>query len=89
MCVGVEREATFSTLTVNGSATGVTLVTTSTFADSRAELYYLKAPPTGAFNVVYTISSAARKMTLGVVSFSGVDQTTPLGTAATAGKGRA
>ena len=49
----------------------------------RSELWYLVAPATGANNIVIT-ASASTRFTGGGISFNGADQTTPLGTAATA-----
>ena len=49
----------------------------------RSELWYLKAPTAGTANIVVTLPSV-KMFVAGGTSFFGVDQTTPLGTAATA-----
>jgi hypothetical protein len=68
-----------------GSATGVTYNGTSlTFAGAstngtvRSELWYLVAPPSGAHNVVVTAPNA-NAVTATSMSFTGVNQATPLG----------
>jgi hypothetical protein len=47
---------------------------------ARAELWYLTNPPTGANDVVVTFSANAISRA-GAISFTGVNQATPLGTA--------
>lgn len=49
----------------------------------RASLWYLVNPASGANNVIVTLASA-QEWTAAAVSFTGVNQTTPLGTAASA-----
>jgi prepilin-type N-terminal cleavage/methylation domain-containing protein len=49
--------------------------------DARAEIWRLVAPSTGTGNVVVTFDDALeREAVVGVVTFTGVDQSTPLGT---------
>lgn len=70
-----------SGVTYNGVAmTKVSSVTNST---AHAALYQLVAPATGANNVVVSFSSTMDDVVVGAVSFTNVDQTTPLGTAVT------
>ena len=47
---------------------------------ARVEIWYLKMPDTGTHNVVVTFATAPDDATVGVMTFTGVDQTTPLGT---------
>lgn len=50
---------------------------------SRVTVYYMTAPPSGTFNVNVTLNStlcAGCGFNVGVATFTGVDQTTPLGT---------
>lgn len=56
----------------------------------RAELWYLVAPATGANNVIVTWSAAVASASYCATSYTGVNQTTPLGTSAkTSGTGTA
>jgi hypothetical protein len=49
--------------------------------DGRMEIWRLIAPPTGTYNVVITFSAPLRRAAVaGVMTFTGVHQTTPLGT---------
>jgi len=71
--------------TACGSATGVTyngtaltLAGASTNGTVRSEIWYLVAPPSGAHNVVVTAPNA-NAVTATSMSFTGVNQTTPLG----------
>ncbi|MEZ4959932.1 MAG: DNRLRE domain-containing protein, partial [Saprospiraceae bacterium] len=50
---------------------------------SRIEIWYLKAPPVGTYNVVVS-NSASENGVIGVMSFSGVNQTSPFRTLVTA-----
>ena len=53
--------------------------------DARVEIWRLIAPSTGTGNVVVTFSAdLSREAVVGVVTFTGVDQDTPLGTFASA-----
>ncbi len=47
--------------------------------EARAEIWYLLAPPSGTFNVVVNLSGEA-DVVIGAATFTGVHQTTPLGT---------
>jgi hypothetical protein len=75
----------------NGSVTSVTyngigltkLGNLSNSSQSRIEIWFLKAPPAGTHNVVVTNSQNDNGV-IGVMSFSGVDQTTPFGIITTA-----
>lgn len=73
---------TVSTVTFNGQS--LTRVASATDAGNiRAELWRLVAPPITTANVVVSLSANERPI-CGATSWTGVDQTTPLGTAATA-----
>lgn len=50
----------------------------------RSEMWYITAPATGANNIAITFSASVRAIA-GGMSYTGVRQTTPLGTAASAG----
>lgn len=52
-------------------------------ANIRSTIYYLVAPSVGANNIVVSISGPPCAMNVIGASFTGVDQSTPLGTAAT------
>jgi hypothetical protein len=53
--------------------------------DARVEIWSLVPPPTGTYDVVITFSAQlTRSATAGVMTFTGVHQTTPLGTFASA-----
>lgn len=73
-------------VTYGGSSAGVTLVRSET-QDAvnnrrKAHLYRLIAPPTGAQTAQFNLASPTFDVALSVVSYTGVDQTDPLGTAA-------
>jgi hypothetical protein len=73
-----------SSVTYNGTA--MTLVSSSQIdngANRFLALYYLIAPSTGTNNVVITLSGTDDLFFGGSVSFTGADQTSPLGTAVT------
>ena len=53
-------------------------------AEIRTEIWYLLAPNTGTNTITVTLPAGARSITGGGVSYTGVDQTTPFGTAASA-----
>ena len=63
------------------------VVSISMSDDARAEIWYLKAPETGTYDVVITLDGDETDPTqyshAGVISFTGVDQTTPLGDTST------
>ena len=61
--------------------TSVTVVNNS--SDANSHMWQLIAPNTGANNVVISASETMSELVGGAVTFTGVDQTTPLGTAAT------
>jgi hypothetical protein len=46
------------------------------------ELWYLKSPSSGAHSVVVTLTASCAAVTADAVSFSGVDQTSPIDTSA-------
>ena len=71
-----------STITYGGQSL-TRLSFTHTAAYSRAELWSLVNPPTGANNVVVTFSASVTYV-VGISSYYNVHQTTPWGTAATA-----
>jgi uncharacterized repeat protein (TIGR01451 family) len=52
-------------------------------AEDRAEIWYLMNPPSGTANVVVTMTGASNpeSIVVGATTFTGVHQTTPLGTA--------
>src|SRR5450432_133148 len=66
-----------TSVTYNGVP--MTLYGASTNGTVRSELWYLKAPPAGAHNVVVT-AALPTALTATSMSFTGVNQTTPLGT---------
>jgi hypothetical protein len=95
MIVGVSidnrEQETVASVTYNGLS--LSLVGTRTNSnDARVELWRLIAPPTGTHNVVVTFTEGNepspaglnRAAVIGVITFTGVDQTTPLGTMASA-----
>ena len=73
-----------SSVTYNGTA--LTLVGTATWSnDARAEIWQLVAPDTGTHDVVITFSeNMSAGAVAGVMTFTEVNQTTPLGTFASA-----
>ncbi|HEX9895911.1 MAG TPA: hypothetical protein VGA78_18410, partial [Gemmatimonadales bacterium] len=88
MLVGIsfvnDRAETVTSVNYNGVA--LTSVGTATSVDdARVEIWRLIAPPTGTYNVIITFSAPLRRAaTVGVMTFTGVHQTTPLGTFASA-----
>lgn len=68
---------TVSSITYNG--TPMTFVASRQHASGkpRVEVYQLVAPPTGTHDVVVTLSGID-KVTIGAISYTGVDQTTPI-----------
>lgn len=80
---------TATSLTVGGSSTGVTLLhedANGVNTDDRKHhvVYRVVAPASGAQSVVFTASGSFSDGAIEVVSLTGVDQTTPTGTVATA-----
>ena len=65
--------------TVKWNNTDLTLFDVIQNGQARVELWYMVAPETGNFNVDVTFSSAPDGATVGVTTFNGVDQSTPLG----------
>ena len=75
-----EAGQTISSITVNGSATGITLLhhqsgLSGTFSDQYD--YYLVAPPTGSVTVAVNVSASSYNY-CGAVSYTGVNQSTPI-----------
>ena len=68
-----------TTLTYNGVS--LTLVGTQSTSDNkgRIEIWQLIAPATGTHDVVGNLSGAPDGATVGVMTFTGVNQSTPLG----------
>ena len=66
-----------SAMTYNGAS--LSLVGTRTSGDARTEIWSLVAPAVGTSNVSITVSGTSDGVTAGVMTFTGVDQTTPLG----------
>jgi len=93
MLVGVsinpDGGVTSSSVTYNGTAlqfVGAQQNLISGADDARIEIWSLVAPDTGTHNVVITFSAAlVQEAVAGVMTFNGVDQTTPLGTFASVG----
>ena len=73
-----------STITYNGAP--LTLVGSQATSDNkgRIEIWRLIAPATGTHDVVGTLSGAPDGATVGVITFTGVNQSTPLGSFASA-----
>jgi|GEM_PF-2380773 len=69
---------------VTYNSVAMTSVATSTNGGLTVNLFYLVAPTGGANTVSVTLSGTANAVICGASSYTGVDQTTPLGTAATA-----
>lgn len=73
-----ESGDTITTPTVGGSSTGVTLVDSQVFAFGTSyhlKIFRLLNPPSGAQTVAFGSGSA--NLSIGVVTYSGVNQTTP------------
>ena len=75
-------------VTYNGTAlTSVTQIASS--SRLRTQIFSLLAPPSGTANVVITLTNAnSNPVTASVSTFSGVNQTTPLGTPVTKAPGK-
>lgn len=72
------------TLLVDG-ATATFVAAANDASGSRSELWYFLAPAAGSRAIAVTLAAAAtRRFVVGAVSYSGVDQVTPVGTAVTA-----
>ncbi len=89
MLVQVEtnQQRTFTAVTYNGLAlTQIAAKNSPQVVDpvgAHVELWYLLNPPSGSYDIVATMSSAGTG-SIGAATFYNVDQTTPLGTFATA-----
>jgi hypothetical protein len=81
VCVDAS-ETTPSSVTYNSVA--MTQVGSTVTNTNSISMWRLVAPATGANNVVVTFASAVDHMDMGIADFYGVDQTTPLGTSASA-----
>lgn len=97
-CTGSERLLVAAVAVSNGTDTGIT--TTATYngvsmtsvglihsnngTAGYIQMFRLIAPATGANTVLVTASTSVSDLSAGSVSFTGVDQTTPLGTPVTA-----
>ncbi len=83
---GSDQGDTVSSVTYNGTAlTLVGALDNSDNAASRVEIWSLVAPDTGTNNLDVTFSGTNHKgATIGVMTFNGVGQTTPLGSFASA-----
>ena len=85
LLVGIARKASNATVTsVTYAGVAMTAIPSGSF-DGNPDLftYYLVNPTTGVNNIVVTCS-AATETAIGAVTYSGVDQSTPLDTAAVA-----
>jgi Tol biopolymer transport system component len=79
---GEDKGDTVSSVTYNGTAlTFVGAQDTSDTTKARVEIWSLVAPDTGTHNVVVSFSDTNHEgATIGVMTFTGADQLTPLGT---------
>ena len=81
MLVGVSMNLggsqTVNSVTYNGDS--LSLVGVEEAGDARIEIWALLAPDVGTFNVDIAFSSPTDGNTAGVMTFTGVDQSTPLG----------
>lgn len=75
---GAPRQA--SSITYGGQALTLGRREKNAVGDDTAEMWYLNNPPSGANNVVVTMNGTTQGWKIGAISFSGVNQTTPLGT---------
>ena len=73
---------TVSSITYNSVA--ATLVATADQGNRYTELWRLAAPATGSNTLAATFSASMNNVGVRAISFTGVDQTTPLGSAVTA-----
>src|SRR5262245_53884091 len=81
--VSIDGSTTVSSVTYNGVSLTQLGVADDGTANTRSEVWRLVAPATGAHNVVVTLAAAA-KFHCAASSYTGVHQTTPTGTVATA-----
>jgi hypothetical protein len=91
LIVGVEQTASgrygisaVTGITYNGVALTKIDSQTSGSGKCRSELWYLVAPATGAHSIVVSLADVTDAIVGGATSWTGVDQSTPLGTAAKA-----
>lgn len=75
---------TYTSLTYNGVSMGTPLVNQTSTANLRQVVSGLVAPASGANTLAITWSGAGDELALGGCSFTGVDQSTPIGTPGTA-----
>src|SRR5436190_1528347 len=80
VALGKQGDAGMSlSVTYNGVAmTSAGLVHSNNDDSGYVQLFYLKAPATGTHPVVVTLSGGTASLEAGSLSFSGVDQTTPV-----------
>lgn len=69
--------ATVSSVTYNSIALTSTTAANSPYSNHKTQIWYLVAPSTGANNLVVTLS-ASSALNTAVVTYTGVDQTTPV-----------
>jgi Concanavalin A-like lectin/glucanases superfamily len=86
VCSGGTPTACGSPTSVTYNGVAMTLAGSATNGTVRSEIWYLKAPASGAHNVVVTAPDAT-DVTATSMSFTGVDQTANLGTAFVSGIG--
>ena len=67
-----------NSITYNGDA--LSHVGTTVSGDARTEIWSLVAPDVGTYSVIIDINGTSDGNTAGVMTFTGVDQATPLGT---------
>lgn len=79
IAVSVLNESATGTMSATYNGVAMTLATSSVVTGDFVYLFYLKAPATGAHNVVVTCSVAAHLSGVSI-SLTGVNQTTPLDT---------
>jgi hypothetical protein len=70
---------TVSSVTFNGVSLSLVGAQDTSDGLARVEIWKLVAPPTGNHDVVVTLSGTPDGVTAGVITFTGVNQTTPLG----------
>ena len=83
---GQDKGDTVTSVTYNGTSLSLVGAQDNSVAlGSRVEIWSLVAPDTGTYNVDVTFSGGSHEgATIGVMTFNGVDQTTPLGSFASA-----
>ena len=82
MMVGVtiNHNGSNSVQSVQWNNTDLTFFDIVESGDARVELWYMVAPETGTFDVDVVFNGTPDGTTVGVTTFNGVDQSTPLGT---------